>query len=230
MAEDLDAVEAVLLDLLEFGVGEAAGLVEDRFGHADLADVVEQCGELDRVDLFFAETELMGDAGGEGGDALRVAVRVTVLRVDGRDDRSDRIEEEALELGAELGALDRDAGLVADQRQQLQVAFGEGAGAAAVVGVEHAEHRIVGGYGGAHDGADLLADDAFAGAVAGVRRGVLAQGRDSVLQNVLHHGPAHRDFAGAAVPLAVARPHDTQRLRPVALIAEQQGGSVRRDR
>jgi hypothetical protein len=52
---------------------------------------------------------------GERCDALRVPMRVSVFGVDGRNDGSNRIEEELLELRDKLGAMDRHAGLVTDQ-------------------------------------------------------------------------------------------------------------------
>ncbi len=42
-------------------------------------------------------------------------MRVSVFGVDGRNDGSNRIEEELLELRDKLGAMDRHAGLVTDQ-------------------------------------------------------------------------------------------------------------------
>ncbi len=57
--EDVRAHVHVFLHLLELGVGEPAGLVEDALGHGELAGVVQQRGGLDRL-----ERRLVADAEG----------------------------------------------------------------------------------------------------------------------------------------------------------------------
>ena len=49
--QDSGADLRVLFHLLEFFRRELAGLLQHGFGHADLADVVQQAGHVDAIDL-----------------------------------------------------------------------------------------------------------------------------------------------------------------------------------
>ena len=80
---DLAAERGVALHLRVLVVGEPAGLVEDRVGHADLADVVQEPGEAHARDPLGAQVELGGDERAQLGDGLAVAAGVGVLGVDG---------------------------------------------------------------------------------------------------------------------------------------------------
>ena len=63
-------------------VVEPAGLLQHAFGHADLADVMQQAGHVDAFDLLVAEPDLPGEMPAEQRDALAVAAGVGVLGVD----------------------------------------------------------------------------------------------------------------------------------------------------
>ena len=80
MAQDLRADLRVLDHQRPLLGGQRAGLEQDRVGHGDLADVVEQEAELDLgVDL---DAGGVGDPQPVGGDALGVLARVGVARLD----------------------------------------------------------------------------------------------------------------------------------------------------
>ena len=112
--------------------GQRAGLEQDRVGHGDLADVVQQEAELDlRVD---GDAGGVGDAQPVGGDALGVLARVGVARL-------DRVGER--EHGGLVGAaqlLRADALLLEDLAQVGRVAL-ELALAAARLALEAREPR-----------------------------------------------------------------------------------------
>ncbi len=59
VAEDLGADGGMFFDGVEFCFGEAAGFGEHGFGHADLADVVQQAGEVDAFALFIGEADFL---------------------------------------------------------------------------------------------------------------------------------------------------------------------------
>lgn len=80
--EDLAGVEGVFAHEGEFVGVEFAGLVEDEVGDAELADVVEACGAAEEAGVFGGEAHDFGDAGGDVGDALAVAVGPGTLGVD----------------------------------------------------------------------------------------------------------------------------------------------------
>ena len=65
MFETMRAVERMLLHLVELRLGQAAQLVEDGVRHRDLADVVQQGGELRGLLLVGGQADL---ASGERGD------------------------------------------------------------------------------------------------------------------------------------------------------------------
>src|ERR1700676_3388329 len=71
---------------------ERAALVENDFGDANLADVVENGAEADFLDFEIAHAEGFGEKGGVGGNFLRVALGVLILGVDGVGERSDGVE------------------------------------------------------------------------------------------------------------------------------------------
>ena len=57
-AEDPRAGDRVLLDLLELFVGQRPGLAQHVVADSDLADVVQQRAEPQRVEVVFCQTEL----------------------------------------------------------------------------------------------------------------------------------------------------------------------------
>ena len=62
--EDPGADLRVLLHLLELFGRQLAGLLQHGFGHADLADVVQQAGHVDLLDVVVGEADLLRRGGG----------------------------------------------------------------------------------------------------------------------------------------------------------------------
>jgi hypothetical protein len=72
----------MLLDHLELLVGERPGLVDDRVGDGDLADVVEDAAVAQVLDRRLGESELTTDVNGQVRDRTSVVGRVAVLRLE----------------------------------------------------------------------------------------------------------------------------------------------------
>src|SRR5581483_2081995 len=98
--KDLGADHYVLLHVLELFGGERPLFVEHRFPGADLADVVQAAGDAHLFDLFFAQSQLVREGGGEVRHAGRVPAHVGVLRLEGVHQGFQRGHREALELHA----------------------------------------------------------------------------------------------------------------------------------
>ena len=84
-AEALEHPEADLRMALEhhpLGIGERARLAQDLLGDGELAEVVQARGEPGQLDQLGVGAQLERDPRGELADALRVAARVRVARVD----------------------------------------------------------------------------------------------------------------------------------------------------
>ena len=81
--------------LLEHAVlvrGQLRRLAQHHVRDADLPDVVEQAGEVDRLPQLLVEAEALGQEDGVARDVLRVALRVPVLVVDGDDQALEHVE------------------------------------------------------------------------------------------------------------------------------------------
>jgi len=91
--DDVAAERGVALHLEELVVGEPGGLEQHRVGHADLADVVEDPGGPDLVDLLLRHPELAREHRGVLGDPGGVLVGVAVLEVDRAGEGVDRVGE-----------------------------------------------------------------------------------------------------------------------------------------
>ena len=89
---------AQLLPLL---VGRLAGLVQDLRADVELADVVEERGPVQPVELLSCQAQLLAEAVGVGADALGVPARDLVVDV-----------ERAGQLEQNLGRFLRARGLV----------------------------------------------------------------------------------------------------------------------
>ena len=88
------------LHLLELGRRELAGLVEDVLRDGDLAGVVQQRGGFDRLERrLVGDAELARERHGGDLDAADVAVRDFVLGIDGRGERFDGRQIQAVERG-----------------------------------------------------------------------------------------------------------------------------------
>ena len=73
-------------------VVERARLVEDRLGDPDLADVVHQRADLDRIEIRARVAEPLRKPDRDVGDALGVTAGVVVLRLHRARQRRDRLE------------------------------------------------------------------------------------------------------------------------------------------
>ena len=76
--DDALADDRVAADELPLGVVERGGLVEDRVGDRDLADVVQRGGVADVVDLLLVEPQAAGDRLGQLGHAADVLAQLGV--------------------------------------------------------------------------------------------------------------------------------------------------------
>ena len=155
LIELLDAVEnaaaqvGVSLDVLEFGRRERTRLAEHVVVDADLADVVQQAGQVDRVEIVRAAANFAGQANREAGNAIAVTAGVRVFGVDGRGEcPHDAAEEFGLFVVegdvAAVNAEDRghaghEAGF---DRAELGFAVGDVAGAGVVEREQPAEVPI----------------------------------------------------------------------------------------
>ena len=107
LVDDRGAVRRVPLDRLELVGVQARGLRQDRVGHGELADVVEETGVAERVQPVGRQAELFADRERDLLHALRVPGRVGVLRLDGGVQRLDRLERALLEAVVRLQQLAR---------------------------------------------------------------------------------------------------------------------------
>ena len=115
----------MLLDDLELLVRQRAGLLEDLRRDADLADVVEERGELEPLEPVAVEAQLAADEQRHVGDPACVRGRVRVVRLECVRERRDGRHERALEALVVLGALDRELRLVRETCEQTQLAVVE---------------------------------------------------------------------------------------------------------
>src|SRR5580658_4752907 len=74
-----------------FGGVEWAGLIQNGFGNADFADVVQQTGETDFLYFGLVHAQGLRDHHRIRGDFLRVTLGVAVFRVNSERERSDRV-------------------------------------------------------------------------------------------------------------------------------------------
>src|SRR6266566_3278462 len=96
--EDLGPDDDVLLDVLELFGGERTLFVQDRFAGSDLADVVQPPRDPHVLDVLLRYSELVGDRGGEVGDAGRMPAHVGVLRFQGVDQGFESGDRKPLQL------------------------------------------------------------------------------------------------------------------------------------
>ena len=96
--DDLRAGERVLSHERPLRVIELAALAQHRFGHADLPDVVQEPGLADDLDLVRREPERRRDAPTRGADALGVAARVRIFRLERVGQAEERLVDRALHL------------------------------------------------------------------------------------------------------------------------------------
>ena len=89
-ADDVGADLRVRADLLELFGRERPRLRQDVLGHGQLADVVQQRGRLDSLDVVLGHPERAGERRGVQLHAPDVGLRGLVLRVDRQRERFDR--------------------------------------------------------------------------------------------------------------------------------------------
>ena len=92
VAHDRVAQHDVLLEHAVLVGGQLRGLAQHDVRDADLADVVEQAGEVDRPAELLVEAEALGQEDGVARHVLRVTLRVSVLVVDRDDQALEHVE------------------------------------------------------------------------------------------------------------------------------------------
>ena len=80
------------------GVVERAGLEQHGVLDADLADVVEKCAELERLEAIDRIAGFLGEHERVRGDAAAVALRVRILGFDRLGEAEQRLAVGGLEL------------------------------------------------------------------------------------------------------------------------------------
>ena len=83
-SQDSRAEDRVQLDLLVLGIGERAGLPQQRIGHANLADVVQQRAEPEDLEFCLVQAERPADRDRQHADSFGMAGCVGVARVERR--------------------------------------------------------------------------------------------------------------------------------------------------
>src|SRR6185369_12290735 len=105
--ENLRTDDGVDLHLLELGGGEFAGLVENVIRHGDLADIVQQCPGVERLDFQIVQPEVLRETGCIHLDPVNVIVSNFVLGVDSSRKRFNSSEVKPAYSFGRLGALFR---------------------------------------------------------------------------------------------------------------------------
>jgi hypothetical protein len=95
--QDLRAHDRMRLDDVELARRERRRLQEDRVGDADLADVVEGRGALDRPRVRLGQAERAREEAGEPADATGVLAGVVVAVLGGTREALDDLEVRAVE-------------------------------------------------------------------------------------------------------------------------------------
>ena len=109
-AQDALADDRVLAHDVPLLAGQRAGLVQDAVGHPDLADVVQQRGVADALDLDLVEAERGGDGLGHVDDEGGVLAGVAVALDERGGQRLDDVRLGAEGVDAALGRARRGAG------------------------------------------------------------------------------------------------------------------------
>ena len=111
----------MLFDLLEFFGRQLAGLLKHGFGHADLADIVQQARNVNALDKMIAELGFLRENAAEQSDAFAVAAGVCVLGVDGAGETVQQAHHQAAHVFVQREIFQIDRRFVADRVQQLAV-------------------------------------------------------------------------------------------------------------
>ena len=102
-------------------LGQGGGLIQDRVGYPDLADVVKERAELHSADLIGREIHLLGDAPRERGNAGGVAPRVRIASVDRRRERANGRQVELPHPPQRLGVLECGRDKVPERLQDCHI-------------------------------------------------------------------------------------------------------------
>ena len=89
---------------VELGVGERPRLLQDRVGHGELADVVQETADREVAETLGREPELVADLCRAKRDPARVLLGVRVLLGELDEERADVRSEKGLGLGDEVRA------------------------------------------------------------------------------------------------------------------------------
>ena len=109
--EDHLADARVLADRLPLAVGQLGRLVQDVRVNGQLAQVVQQAGDPDLLDLLPGETHLQGEAGRQRRDHVGGAAAVMGLRRKNRGERlGRRVARPSTDRGGGRSSLGRDGG------------------------------------------------------------------------------------------------------------------------
>ena len=117
--QDPRAEERVPLDLFEFVGRERAGLPQDDVAHADLADVMKQRTQAERLDVLFRQLQLPSDRHRQARHPLRMTRRVRIPRVERRRKRANHAE--IRRLGFRFGQPDGRSQRVKGFRQRIEL-------------------------------------------------------------------------------------------------------------
>ena len=103
---------------VKLGIGERAGLLEDRVRHRELADVVEQTADREVAEPLGREPELVADLRRTKCDPARVLLGVRVLLRELDEECANVRPEKRLGLGDEIRAAEvsEQAGVTARLR------------------------------------------------------------------------------------------------------------------
>ena len=94
LSDDLGALGGVAHHRDPIGFVQWAGPLQDPVGDTDLADVVQERGQFDRLRLFNRQVEGIGNAPGQFAHPLGVAVGVGILGIDHRRQGANHAEVE----------------------------------------------------------------------------------------------------------------------------------------
>src|SRR5205823_15112807 len=81
LGEDVVRDHGMLLDQIPLVVVQLSRLAKHLFGNSDLADVVQERTDLDRLELVVSEAESRCDSNGNSSHSLGVSAGIEVLRL-----------------------------------------------------------------------------------------------------------------------------------------------------
>ena len=84
----------VLLDVPKLVIVQRAFFIQDRVGHTDFSNIVQQAGHVDVLAAILRPTQLLRNATSELSDTDTVSSGVVVFGVDRRHETADDIQQE----------------------------------------------------------------------------------------------------------------------------------------